>query len=389
MSTNRLLVLWILLLAVLVQPAAARDAERLTPLLLSAQERPIPFPGSDGRTHLVYELLLTNFSSGAVLVEKVEVLADDAVLETLDGAEIAARLQPFGMRKSRADMPASTGALLFLHLTLPPQELVPEKLKHRVFALMSAAPPGRQALVATGGETTVDRREVIIVGPPLLGERYLSADSCCDATRHTRAALPVNGRIRLSQRFAVDWEQLDSQGRIYAGARNDPASYTIFGKEVLAVADAMVVSVVEGLPNQQPGKLPAGLPVEEADGNSLVLDLGGERYALYAHLERGSIRVRIGDKVRKGQVIALVGNSGNTLAPHLHFHVMDSSSPLGSNGLPYAIDRFRVTGRSPGTEAFDAAEAAGTPLAITRFVPAREVANALPLDQLLIDFGGR
>jgi murein DD-endopeptidase MepM/ murein hydrolase activator NlpD len=151
----------------------------------------------------------------------------------------------------------------------------------------------------------------------------------------------------------------------------------------------MVVSVVEGLPNQQPGKLPAGLPLEEADGNSLVLDLGGERYALYAHLERGSIRVRVGDKVRKGQVIALVGNSGNTLAPHLHFHVMDSSSPLGSNGLPYAIDRFRVTGRSPGTEAFDAAEAAGTPLAITPFVPAREVANALPLDQLLIDFGGR
>ena len=47
---------------------------------------------------------------------------------------------------------------------------------------------------------------------------------------------------------------VDSQGRIYAGARNDPASYTIFGKEVLAVADAMVVSVVEGLPNQQPGK---------------------------------------------------------------------------------------------------------------------------------------
>ena len=150
-----------------------------------------------------------------------------------------------------------------------------------------------------------------------------------------------------------------------------------------------MVTVVDGLPNQLPGKLPAGLPIEEADGNSVVLDLGGERYALYAHLQRGSIGVRTGDTVHKGQVIARVDNSGNTLAPHLHFHVMDSSSPLGSNGLPYAIDRFQVTGRSPGTKAFDAAEAAGTPLAITPFVPPREVANALPLDQLLIDFDTR
>jgi hypothetical protein len=389
MSMNRLLLLPILLLAVLVRPAAARDPERLTPLLISVQERPIPFPGSDDRTHLVYELWLTNFSSGEILVEKVEVLAGDAVLATFDRTEIATRLQPFGVRESRANMAASTGALLFVHVVVASPERVPRKLTHRVAARMSAAPHGSQDLVAIGGETRLDPRDLVIVGPPLLGERYLSADSCCDATRHTRAALPVNGRIWLSQRFAVDWEQLDPQGRIYAGARDDPASYAIFGKEVLAVADATVVTVVDGLPNQLPGKLPVGLPIEEADGNSVVLELGGERYALYAHLQRGSINVRTGDTVHKGQVIARVGNSGNTLAPHLHFHVMDSSSPLGSNGLPYAIDRFQVTGRSPGTKAFDAAEAAGTPLAITPFVPPREVANALPLDQLLIDFGTR
>jgi hypothetical protein len=374
--------------SMLVAPAAAREAERLTPVLLSVPESPIPFSGSDGRTHLVYELSVTNFSSGEILVENVEVLADDMILETLDGTGVAARLQPFGLREARAKMAASTSAFLFVHLALPSQERTPRKLRHRVFARMSAARPGKQGLVAIGGETAIDQREVTILGPPLVGERYLAADSCCDATRHTRAALPVNGRIRLSQRFAVDWEQLDAQGRIYAGSRDDAASYTIFGREVLAVADATVVSVIDGLPNQTPGKLPAGLPIEEADGNSVVLDLGAQRYGLYAHLQPGSISVRAGDTVRKGQVIARVGNSGNRLAPHLHFHVMDSISPLNSNGLPYAIDRFRVTDRSAGTDAFDAAEAAGTPLAISRFVPPREVTNALPLDQLLIDFGG-
>jgi murein DD-endopeptidase MepM/ murein hydrolase activator NlpD len=324
---------------------------------------------------------------GEILVEKVEVLADDAVLERLDRADVAARLQPFGLRETRGNMAASTSALLFLHLTLASRGTCAGQTE--ASHLRSRERGAARQAGSRGHRRRVDRGEVIIVGPPLLGERYLSADACCDATRHKRAALPVNGRIRLSQRFAVDWEQLDAQGRIYAGAREDPASYTIFGRDILAVADARVVSVTDGLPNQRPGKLPTGLPIEEADGNSVVLDLGGGRYGLYAHLERGSISVRAGDTVRKGQVIARVGNSGNTLAPHLHFHVMDSSSPLGSNGLPYATDRFQVVGRSPGTEAFDAAEAAGTPLAITPFVPPREVANALPLDQLLINFASR
>jgi hypothetical protein len=139
MSMNRLLLLPILLLAVLVRPAAARDPERLTPLLISVQERPIPFPGSDGRTHLVYELWLTNFSSGEILVEKVEVLAGDAVLATFDRTEIATRLQPFGVRESRANMAASTGALLFVHVVVASPERVPRKLTHRVAARMSAA----------------------------------------------------------------------------------------------------------------------------------------------------------------------------------------------------------------------------------------------------------
>ena len=156
----------------------------------------------------------------------------------------------------------------------------------------------------------------------------------------------------------------------------------------LAVADASVVAVIDGLPDQPPGKMPSGIAIEEADGNSIVLDLGGGCYALYAHLRARSIAVKPGDRVKRGQTIAHVGNSGNTLAPHLHFHVMDTP-PLASNGLPYAIDAFQVTGATAGTEAFDKAEADGTPLAITPAAPPRAVRNALPLDQLEISFKGQ
>src|SRR5262249_33755298 len=81
--------------------------------------------------------------------------------------------------------------------------------------------------------------------------------------------------------------------------------------------------------------------------------------------------------------------SGNALAPHLHFHVMDTPSPLASNGLPYSIDAFQVTGATPTTEAFDNAEANGTPLAVTPLAPLRATRNALPLDQREITFDAR
>ena len=366
--------------------ATVRGTEQLTPVLLAVQDGPVPFTGSDGRTHLVYELWVTNFSSSDAVIERVQILGGGVVLQDLDSAEIATRLQPAGTRVSTATLAESVRALLYLHIVLAPRAKIPRQIIHRVTAHIAAAPPGQQEITADGAPTEPDLRGVAHISSPLLGERYLSADSCCDATRHTRAALPINGRVWVAQRFAVDWEQLDASGRIYSGPRENPASYTIFGKPALAVADAIVESVTKGYHEQIPGEYPVNIPLEEADGNSVILKLGDHRYALYAHLQPGSIKVHRGDRVRTGQVLGLVGNTGNSVAPHLHFHVMDGPSPLSSNGLPYEIDNFQVVAKSPGTEAFDQAEANGTPLAITPIIPAHSVHDSLPLDQLVISF---
>jgi hypothetical protein len=377
------------ILAVLLfgAPGMARQGAVLTPLILAVENAPVPFRGSDGNTHLVYELFVTNFSSGSAVVEGAEILSGDTVVSQLDAAAVASRLQPAGQRESTGTLAPGMQALLFLHVVLASNAPVPKKLSHRLAARMSAAPPGRQEMRESGGEILVGKSDVVTIGPPLAGARFIAGDSCCDASRHTRAALPVDGRVVIAQRFAVDWEQLDAAGRVYAGAQSAPKNYTIYDKDVLAVSDASVVSVLDDLPDQPPGKMPEGIAIEEADGNSIVLDLGGGRYALYAHLRAGSIRVRPGDRVKLGQVMARVGNSGNTIAPHLHFHVMDAPIPLGANGLPYAIDAFTVTGTTSGTAAFDKAESDGTPLAIAPFTPPRTVMNALPLDQLEITFG--
>jgi len=314
---------------------------------------------------------MLNFSSGDIAVQKLEILADDKVIQTLDAPTIATRLQPVGLRDSTGTLAKSTQALLFLHITLPAGTTIPRHLTHRITTFIAAAPPAFQHLILTGGETAPDHQTVAVLHPPLAGSNYISADSCCDSTRHMRAALGVNNHVWLAQRYAVDWEQLDSHDRIYSGPREKLESYTIFGKPVFAVADA--------------------ISLDQADGNSVILRLDDPRlrghvFALYAHMQPGSLRVHSGDKVHPGQVIGLVGNTGNSLAPHLHFQLMAEPSSLASNGLPYAIDSFEVTAQIPSTEAFDQAEANGTPIPHHTLPAPQHVEKSLPLDQLILSF---
>jgi murein DD-endopeptidase MepM/ murein hydrolase activator NlpD len=76
----------------------------------------------------------------------------------------------------------------------------------------------------------------------------------------------------------------------------------------------------------------------------VIIDLGGGHFAFYAHFQPGSLRVKLGDRVKRGQVLGLVGNSGNSTEPHLHFHVSDANSPLATEGIPYVFDAFELRG---------------------------------------------
>jgi murein DD-endopeptidase MepM/ murein hydrolase activator NlpD len=92
--------------------------------------------------------------------------------------------------------------------------------------------------------------------------------------------------------------------------------------------------------------LDPNLTLKDAGGDYVIVDIGGGRYAFYAHLKPNSIRVEEGDNVRRGQQLAQLGNSGNTTAPHLHLHIMDAPLPLGADhNLPYVFDSFRYQGR--------------------------------------------
>jgi murein DD-endopeptidase MepM/ murein hydrolase activator NlpD len=162
-------------------------------------------------------------------------------------------------------------------------------------------------------------------------------------------------------------------------------SYPFFGVPVYAAADGIVVEASDGLPEQVPGT-PKNVTVETLPGNHIVVDMGNGNFALYAHLKTGTVAVKVGDRVKAGDVIGHLGNTGNTSAPHLHFHVMDGPSPLAARGLPYEIEGFQSAGRlHPDDAFFDK----GEPGKIDRNWFPGAHRNELPLENEVVDLGGR
>jgi murein DD-endopeptidase MepM/ murein hydrolase activator NlpD len=121
--------------------------------------------------------------------------------------------------------------------------------------------------------------------------------------------------------------------------------------------------------------------LQNASGNFIVLDLGSGRYAFYEHLKPGSLRVRVGDHVTIGQVIASLGYTGDSTGPHLHFHVAGGPSPLAAEGMPYVIRDFEVLGDYGTIEAF----AAGRPWKPSHKQPDRR-SMQFPLANAVIRF---
>lgn len=375
---------WCLALAAV--PAVAAEPI-LTPFVADALWAPNPVPGSDGRRHLVYELRIANTTASGLELEKVEVLDEPSgkVLSSLDRDGLGKRFSIGGRRGSEsADLGVGQFGVLFLHVALEHGDALPRAIAHRIS--LRVAQPGVD-FSATVAHTPVVDRPLVVLGPPLIGAGYVAGDGCCDSIRHVRALLALNGHFTLAQRFAIDWEQADSENRLVKGDTRTLSHYTIYGREVLAVADGTVMSSRNDLPEQAPGALPQGIAIDQADGNFVVLDVGGGNYVLYAHMQPGSVTVKAGDKVKRGDVLGKVGNTGNTQAPHLHLHVMDGPSPLLSNGIPYVFESVKLTAiDKAGTDDFDKAEATGSPLTLTPVSPPQVLSRVLPLDLSVVEF---
>jgi Peptidase family M23 len=365
-------------------------AERYTPLVMSVFAPPRWFKGVDGRFHLVYELTLTNGFAVPVSVRSVSVIdaTRRVTLQRLSGARLHASMSLLSLpNDATTTVPASGVGVVWIEVIVGSRRSLPSAIMH---SLTVAVPPGLpvpSTITDRGGFARVDLRPPVILGPPLLGAGWIALGSCCDGP-HRRSIQPIDGKLYLGQRFAIDWNGMDAQRRFVVGNPDLNASWVFYGKPVLAVADAKVVAAVDRFPDQIPNHQ-RQVTLEQADGNDVILSLGSGRYAFYAHLKPGSIRVHRGDRVRRGQVIARLGNSGASSGPHLHFQVMDRPSALASDGLPFVFRRLRFDGQIPPLNASLVTTInSGRPVPVDRAGSGRRI-DEFPLGRDVVSFADR
>ena len=147
------------------------------------------------------------------------------------------------------------------------------------------------------------------------------------------------------ERFAYDIVGVQ-EGRLYSGSGDKVEDYFGFGKPVAAPADGSVVSAVDEYDDN-----PVLKPSEKnpKQGNNVVIDHGNGEFSMLAHLKRGSVKVKAGDKVKAGQEMALCGNSGNSPFPHVHYHLQTTSEWFHGDGLPLQFHDYTANGKSVNT----------------------------------------
>lgn len=386
-----------LLLLVFASYVLAQD--QFTPVVVSALNPGTQvFLGTDHHKHIVYELMLTNASPTPATLDKLEVLdAGDQtrVLHTWQGKALLDVLRSTGNTAATSlEIPFDGTRLLLLELSLDSNAPVPTKLVHRL-TLQGGSTPARTAATPAPmsyivGPISVGTA-VPVISPPLRGKGWVALNGCCQiAGAHRASSMPVNGGIHFAQRFAIDWMKMDDAGQLVRGDPDDVHSYGGYGEEVIAVADGTVVSTLNSLEDQKPGTLPdpKTMNLDNVDGNHVVIQIADGVYAFYAHLQKGSITVTLGDHVKRGQVLGKLGNTGNTSAPHLHFHLMNGPSVLGSSGIPYVIDSFAYDGEVPAAKFAEATSMEGD-WGAGRLATPSPRKDEFPMDLAIINFGGQ
>ncbi len=303
---------------------------------------------ADGKRVLVYELHLTNLGLVPLRLTRIEVAPIGAVF-TGEALANMLRLTGAGKDENPAQLDVGRRVIAFMWIALPPGAPDPTALRHRLtFDITNASAEPKES-VLDGITVPVLHDAPPVLTPPFRNGDWLAGSGPSNTSDHRRTAVALEGRTWLSQRFAIDWVKVGPNGDTWHDSRERNENFWAFGEPVHAVADGAVTKVVDDYEDNAPGRIPP-VTVESLAGNHVIIEIAPGLFATFAHLRHGSIRVKPHQRVRRGEVIAEVGNSGNTTGAHLHFQVTDGNSALASEGLPFVFDRFTFIGNGADFE---------------------------------------
>ena len=329
----------------------------VTPVVASVVAAPIPVPATDGKDHLAYELQLTNTLTQDVTLTSLAVVAGDQTLMTLSGNNLAYWTRVIGNTSPTTKLGPGQTALVWLDVVVDEPATIPEQthprdrdLRAEAAAAVVARDDDRDGRAGQRADPHAGGHRATAGRPELVGRRQLlrydrAPDGDEPAQRSAVGRRTIRHRLRPTRAGRPNVRRRQDQaGELPVLRRRHPRGRRRqggFGRST-------------GCPSRSPGRSPTGLPLDQYGGNHIVQDIGDGNYAFYAHLKTGSVKVKPGDELTTGQVIGSLGNTGNSDAPHLHFHVMSTPDPLASDGLPFVFSSFKLNSRMVSQDALDA-----------------------------------
>ena len=272
-------------------------------------------------------------------------------LATLSGDGLTDRVQELGSVTPATSIPAFGVAVIVMDVPVAPTRAV-RALRTSVGY---AVTPGNEvpALVteiglnwtAVSPLTPVSTFAPPVLAAPIAGQDWVNSNSAGDPTAsHSGARMTKGALMHTNEAYAIDFIKLvDGDSHSGDGTSND--QYYAYGSPILSASTGTVISVRTTMRDVEPGGFPTDLTsVDQAGGNDVVVRMGPGVYLLYGHLIPGSVTVKAGDTLRVGQRLGLLGNSGNSTGPHLHFQLMDGPDVMNADSLPFVFDSFTRTG---------------------------------------------
>jgi len=177
--------------------------------------------------------------------------------------------------------------------------------------------------------------------------------------------IPSHGTSKYGEMYAIDFVVLDKSTLSRKPYKSSVMRYLLkglpltdfygWGEKIHAPIDGEVVKVVNDVEERDPvnifkdvsntskvtrGFIKKAINFKGITGNCVIIQYAEKGYCLLAHLKKGSIRVKEGQKIERNEILGELGHSGNSTMPHLHMQFMDSLDFEEAKGIPFLIKEY-------------------------------------------------
>ncbi|AYB33461.1 M23 family metallopeptidase [Chryseolinea soli] len=300
----------------------------------------------DGKRVAYYELRIVSQVRDSLALKALKVInsSDHSVVASFNEEDLKHRFHnedADGKEKKGVLNPDASG-VIYLEIVLPQTDGGVHLLHQLDVVAVDGQPKGTYTL--QGGKIQRSKTSPVVLGMPLRGGPWVAIYEPSWERGHRRVMFTTDGEQHIPGRFAIDFIMPDQQGHFSNGNSDSTRNWYGYSAPVLAASDGVVVATRIDFMESLTLSAHPDYPSSRATGNYIAIAIDNNRVVFYEHLKPGSITVKSGQRVRKGDVIAAIGFTGQTTGPHLHFHVADRNSPLGAEGVPFVIDTFSLLG---------------------------------------------